>query len=161
MKKYFFLLISFLTLSCATNEKNKELISNARFNKNNLDFVPYSFNNHNKEFVKHEGDFLRVKYDDSLHLDMVCYSTNNGLLLNIQSDEVDLDELKIRAVSRNNGVLIKNYYLNGQSNKNSKGLMFFKDFKLNDKVQRIDLIKNDTIKIQLNNKEYQFLSALK
>lgn len=161
MKKYFFLLISFLTLSCATVENNKDLISSGRFNKNNLDFVPYFFNNFNKEFIKYEGDFLRVKYNDSLYLDMICYSNDTGLLLNIQSEDVNLDELKIRVVSKNNGVLIKNYYLNGQSRKKNKGLLFFKDFKSIDKEHRINLIKNDTIKIQLNSKEYKFLSALK
>ena len=161
MKKYFFFLISFLTLSCATVEKNKDLITSGRFNKNNLDFVPYFFNNFNKEFIKYEGDFLRVKYNDSLYLDMICYSNDNGLLLNIQSEDINLDELKIRAVSKNNGILIKNYYLNGQSTTKNKGLLFFKDFKTTEKQLRNKLIENDIVKIQLNNKEYEFLSPLK
>ncbi len=158
MKKIFFLVMCFLILSCATNEKNTGLISSARFNKKKLNFIPYSFDNANKEFVKYEGDFLRIKYEDSLRMDMVCYSTNHGLILNIQSEDVDLEELKIRVVSKNNGVLIKNYYLNTKKN---KGLLFFKDFKSTQEGQRIDLTRNDIIKIQINKKEYQFFSALK
>lgn len=159
-KKIFFALFCFIIISCATIQSDKKLIQSAVFDKTNLDFIPYFFDNSENNFLKYEGDFLRIKYQDSLYVDMLCYYTNKGLFLNIESNNVDLNELKIRVISKNNGVLIKKNQLSFQDD-NTKSLLFSKDFELIEKKHRVSLIKNDTIKIQLHNKEYQFLSALK
>ena len=160
MRKNIFALFCFIIISCAPIQRDKKLIQSANFDKTNLNFIPYFFDNSENNFLKYEGDFLRIKYQDSLYIDMLCYYTNNCLFLNIESNKVDLNELKIKVISKNNGVLIKKSHLNFQ-NENTKSLLFFKDFGLIEKKYRVNLIKNDTIKIQLSNKEYEFLSALK
>ncbi len=169
MKKILLLVLISLS-SCSSNPKeNKiELIKTADFNKYNTDFIPYYFVNSEKDYIGFNSDFLKVKYKDSIHLNLLCYNNKDEIFLTLYSEEINISKTKLRVSSKNNGAFedVKTYkhfiIMNGSiKNIDLQGLNFVKKINFKTKKDKVNLINNDTIKVQLKDKEYIFVSALK
>ncbi len=168
MKKILLIVLVSLS-SCSSNPKeNKiELIKTADFNKYNTDFIPYYFVNSKNDFIGFTSDFLKIKYMDSIHLNLLCYNNKDKIFLSIYSNEINISKTKLRVSSKNNGVFVdtktfKPFVLNrSYKNDDLQGLNFVKKINFKTKKEKIKLINNDTIKVQLKDKEYVFVSALR
>lgn len=184
MRTAAYLFLVFTLCACKTSEKAripnpKEYVIcpipehyirfNDRCKSRNLDMITYSFNNSHKDFIKIWGDFMNVKYQAISDLNIACtYSRSFGNLKNVITVEVRMsssskwktDNYKIKAVSSKFGEFIKVENFQFENRKYPYSHFYIKELQLDQKLDVLKMIKNDTVTLYVENQKYEFISPV-
>lgn len=153
-KRYFFYLtILLILLSC---KSNKNLVVYSTYDPSNIDFIPYSYNNINNDFLGYDEDYLKISFDDSVSFKAICTYMNNKLSFSISANELNFDEMNIKVESSNNGELI--LQAGSQINLKKNYRYFAKHFTLKESRNINQKVRRDTIRVFIDDKKFEFVS---
>lgn len=135
---------------------NRTIVTYGTYSSDNLDFIPYSYHNVQQNFIGYDGDYMKIRLNDTINLRMVCAYNNTILSLSVSSDDLSLKDLEINVNSSKNGELKRQEQTERQLKYNS--VSFSKGFLLKAKSDIISKVKNDTITVSIDTNKFEFIS---
>lgn len=145
MKKNLFVFFTFCFIFLSFSQKEKQ--------------IDYSYINSNKDFIKMNGDFFNVKYNDSDYNIMVryfpqtIYNGNNVVEVWIRTSETSKESIKKQKIEVGSDKLDEFYKSKKIHDlKDFPQVLFYKKMRLN----KLKKLLNDTLVVSINNKKYSF-----
>lgn len=132
------------------------------YDEQNFELIPYSFNNKHNDFLRYDGDYMKINFKDSLDINMICYYIFNrselSFSLGSKNNNISLDNLDIKVSSSKHGSLDLKISSSKIKSSSKKYLTFSKTIYLGHPNNVFYRIKNDTVSVYIDDQKFEFLS---
>lgn len=159
MKNHSYILVFIFFISCATKITNPNLVIYPGVNEW-LPVITYNYHNDDKDFIDFNGDYMRIKLNDSISISTITMFSFNTheISFSIKRDKENfkyLDPKNMKVISTTHGEMDLDALTSFH-----KQINFKKIIEASDRKEAISKISNDTIKIWIEDKELQFISPI-